>query len=189
MITVNIEVDKSSRDNLKNHIQYIKRLLTMKTDKSFQKFIQNKVLETAKLISLRLIMSDVTNPEYVEEYIERHQIREEVGDGSSGFVLYNDLTIPAILSSNKGNSNYEEGFSIALAFEYGVGIVGENNPVKGAWDYNIHEYEKGWYYKSYTGQVLFTMGYKGMEIYRHIANECTSRMKEWVNEYFSKKEV
>lgn len=194
MITVNIDVDKTSRDNLENHIKFIKRLLTMKTDKSFQKFIQDKVLETVNKIARERIRN-TTNNEYIEEYILRNSIREEY----DGFVLYNDLTIPAILTTRNTKNqdremgrvrNYDDGFSLALAFEYGVGIIGQNNPVNGAWDYNINNYgESGWYYKTPSGISERTKGYQGAEVYRYTAIEVEKQLKNWVNEYCEKKEV
>lgn len=175
-----IECNVENLDKLDKLIDYINKLIGMKKDTKFQEFIQNKVLELAKKVS-RERLGGTTNDEYIEEYILRHQIRQE----TDGFVLYNNFTIPAILSTkSNARSNYDTGFSIALAFEYGVGIVGEENPVQGAWAYNVNEYEKGWYYKTQSGEVLFTRGYKGMEIYRHIADECNKNIMDWVNEYY-----
>lgn len=194
MITVNIDVDKSSRDNLENHIKFVKQLLTMKTDKSFQKFIQNKVLETVNKIA-RERVKNTTNDEYLEEYILRNNIREE----HDGFILYNDFTIPAILSTKNTKNqnrdigivrNYDDGFNLALAFEYGVGIIGQNNPVNGAWDYNINNYgESGWYYKTPSGVSIRTQGYQGAEVYRYTAIEVEKKLENWVKEYFEKRGV
>ena len=44
--------------------------------------------------------------------------------------------------STKHLEDYPNGFSIALAFEYGVGIVGQTNPVPNAWEYNLKDYNK-----------------------------------------------
>ena len=174
---------------LENKIEYVKRLMQMKVDKSFQKFIQEKVMQTLNKVMDERLTNETTNSEYIEEYKLRNKIREE----KDGFVLYNDLVIPAVLSTrNTNNQNredgivrdYSNGFSIALAFEYGVGIVGQENPVEGAWEYNLNNYEDGWYYKDVNGNVIFTQGYKGMQIYRYTRIEVENNMPKWVNEYF-----
>ena len=179
---------------LENHIQYVNKMLKMKTDKNFQKFIQDKCLQTVEKVA-RQRLGGTTNDEYIEEYILRNKIRE---DGNNGFILYNDFTIPAILSTkntinqNRDNGlvrNYDKGFNIALAFEYGVGIVGANNPVQNSWAYNINNYgEYGWYYKTISGESVRTTGYQGAEVYRYTAIEIQKNLKSWVNEYY-KKEV
>ena len=176
---------------LEKHIDIVDKMLKMKTDKSFQEFIQNKVLETVNRIARERI-SNTTNDEYIEEYILRNSIREEL----DGFVLYNDFTIPAVLTTRNTKNqdrtmgmvrNYDNGFNLALAFEYGVGIIGQNNPVNGAWDYNINNYgEEGWYYKTPSGESIRTQGYQGAEVYRYTAIEVQSKLSDWVEEYFRK---
>lgn len=179
MLKVSCEI--KGLKELESKIEYIKRLSQMKTDKSFQKFIQDKVMQALNKVMEERLTDDTTNSEYIEEYKLRNKIREE----EDGFVLYNDFTIPAILTT-KSNAirDYSEGFSIALAFEYGVGIVGQENPVEGAWEYNVNDYEKGWYYKAMDGQVIFTQGYKGMQIYRYTRIEVERELPKWVKEYF-----
>jgi hypothetical protein len=191
---LNIDVSIDSIKKLDKHIKYVERMLKMKTDVNFQKYIQQKCLETVKQVSYQRIGIN-TNEEYIEEYISRHQIREV----SNGFVLYNDLAIPAILSTkstkNQDRSqgivrNYENGFSLALAFEYGTGLVGAENAVQGAWDYNVNNYgDKGWYYKPLNGNSIRTRGYQGFEIYRYTAEEIKSMLPKWVNDYLSRNEV
>lgn len=176
---------------LEKHIDIVDKMLKMKTDKSFQEFIQDKVLETVNRIARERI-SNTTNDEYIEEYILRNSIREEL----DGFVLYNDFTIPAVLTTRNTKNqdrtmgmvrNYDNGFNLALAFEYGVGIIGQNNPVNGAWDYNINNYgEEGWYYKTPSGESIRTQGYQGAEVYRYTAIEVQSKLSDWVEEYFRK---
>ena len=190
---LNIKTDIHGLKELQDHIDFVEKLRSMQTDVNFQKFIQNKVLETVNRIARERI-ANTTNDEYIEEYILRNSIREE--EGLNGFILYNNLTIPAELTSrntknqdrNKGLvRNYDNGFNLALAFEYGVGIVGQNNPINGAWDYNINNYgEEGWYYKTPSGESIRTQGYQGAEVYRFTAIECKEKMKDWVWEYYRK---
>lgn len=188
-----IDININGLDKLDKHIEFVNKMLGMKTDREFQKYIQNKCLETVKEVA-RTRLGGTTNDEYIEEYILRNKIREIVG----GFELYNDFTIPAILTTRNTKNqdreaggivrNYDNGFSIALAFEYGVGIVGRDNPVQGAWDYNINNYgDEGWYYKPPSGESIRTQGYKGAEVYRYTAIEINKRLKDWVNSYYNSK--
>ena len=192
MLDIKVEVDSIKK--LDQYIKYVEKLCKMKSDVDFQKYIQEKCLATVKKISRERI-GNSTNDEYIEEYISRHSIREE----KNGFVLYNDLTIPAILSTKKTKNqerdngivrNYDSGFSIALAFEYGTGLVGRDNAVQGAWEYNINDYgEEGWYYKPLNGNSIRTRGYQGFEVYRYTAEEIKAMLPKWVNDYFRMKEV
>lgn len=186
-----IDADVQGIKELQNHIDFVNKMLNMKNDKNFQKFIREKVLETVTKVARERI-ANTTNDEYKEEYILRNQIREE----SDGFVLYNNFTIPAILSTKSTKNqdrdlgyvrNYDNGFNLALAFEYGVGIIGQNNPVNGAWEYNINNYdENGWYYKTPSGEVIQTQGYQGAEVYRYTAIEIKENLNDWVEEYYRK---
>lgn len=188
-----IDININGLDKLDKHIEFVNKMLNMKSDVQFQKYIQNKCLETVKEVA-RNRLGGTTNDEYIEEYILRNKIREIAG----GFELYNDFSIPAILTTRNTKNqdretgglvrNYDNGFSIALAFEYGVGIVGQNKPKQGAWDYNINNYgEEGWYYKTPSGESIRTQGYEGAEVYRYTAIEISKRLKDWVNSYYNGK--
>jgi len=187
-----IKTDVKGLDVLDNYIIIVEKFAQSKYDVEFQKFLQEKALETVNRIARQRIQN-TTNDEYIEEYILRNSIREE----ADGFVIYNNFTIPAILvTKNTKNQdrdsglvrNYDDGFNLALAFEYGVGIVGQDNPVNGAWDYNINNYGKGgWYYKTPSGDVLQTEGYKGAEVYRFAAEEIQNNLGKWTMEYFDRK--
>lgn len=183
-MSLKINVDVKGIDELKKQINYVNKLLQMKIDKDFQKFIQERVLETVKEVAAqRLVLSETTNYEWIEEYQNHHKIREING----GFELYNDFTLPkSMLSVSDDSFGYSDGFSIALAFEYGVGIIGQEHPKEGAWEYNINNHEHSWYFTKY-GQKYKTKGYEGAEIYRFTAIEIKKRLKSWINEYFSSK--
>lgn len=183
-----IKVECDSLEKLEQYIKIVQALNKLKVDRDFQQFIQNKCLETVRNISMTTI-SGSTNDEYVAEYISRHSIQEY----DNGFVLYNNFTIPAVLSTKNTKNqerdlgivrNYDEGFSIALALEYGTGLVGQENPVQGAWEYNVNNYgEAGWFYKSVNGEVLRTRGFKGFEIYRYTAEHIKNNYENWIREY------
>lgn len=175
MFKVKVEVD--SIEKLEEYIKYVESMNNMKTDEEFQKFIQNKCLEVVQKVSDQRIDHETTDDEYITEYKSRHKIRET----SDGFILYNDTVLPSyMLSANQ--SDYPNGFSIALAFEYGIGIVGENSPKKGAWEYNLKKHNYAWCYTKY-GVPYTTLGYEGFEIYRYTAEEITKNLKQWVMEY------
>lgn len=168
-----IDINITGLDKLDKQIEFVNRMINMKTDVQFQKYIQNKCLETVKQVTDRLMRYDGPT---VELYKSNHKIREISG----GFELYNDTVVDA------ETEGYNGIFSIALAFEYGTGIVGSENPKVNAWGYNLNNYEKGWtYFKNEA--FHFTAGYEGMEIYRYTAEEITKNLKKWVTEYYNGK--
>ena len=180
-------VDIQGLNELQNHIDFVEKMITMKTDPDFQKFIQEKVLETANRVTEERLIGGTTNDEAIETYKSNHKIREEV----EGFILYNDTQIPAEANGVQNSiDNYPDGmFNVALAFEYGVGIIGESTGSnENAWAFNLQGYYFGWYLpKSVTGEVgMQTAGYAGFEIYRNIALEVKEQLNSWVKEYFRK---
>lgn len=182
LLKINASVDKL--EDLRKYIDRVNGLARIKNDVKFQKFIKNKCLETVRKISDMRLTGGTTNDELIEEYKSRHKIR----DFSGGFVLYNDTILPTSMISTKHLEDYPNGFSIALAFEYGVGIVGQTNPVPNAWEYNLKDYNFGWYYQKYD-EIFHTYGYSGFEIYRYTAEEIQRNLNNWIDEYEKKKEV
>lgn len=184
MLKVSCEI--KGLKELENKIKFIKRLSQMKTDKSFQKFIQEKVLATVKKVTDERLTGGTTNDDAIEEYKNNHKIRED----EDGFILYNDTQIPAEVNGVQNDiENYPNGmFPIAIAFEYGVGIVGQNTPDnENAWPYNVQGYNFGWILpQSVTGQVgIQTAGYMGFSIYRYTRIEVERNLPKWVKEYFN----
>ena len=179
-IGLNAKIDVNGLDKLKEHIEYVKKFATMQTDRDFQKYIQKKVLETVRQVTDERLVGGTTDDEYIEEYKIRHKIRET----DDGFILYNDTTIPTSMLpvSEKTAQNYPNGFCIALAFEYGIGIVGQNDAKVGAWDYNVNNWNFAWCYKK-DGISYSTYGYSGFEIYRYTAERVINSLKTWVKEY------
>lgn len=177
---LNTNVDVNGLEEFKKYVDYVKAMNSMKIDKKFQKFIQKKCLETVKQISNDRITNTTTDDEYIVEYKSRHKIRET----SDGFILYNDTILPTEMLpvSEKNVNNYPNGFSIALAFEYGIGIVGQNSAKEGAWEYNVNNWNFPWYYIKY-GEKYSTYGYEGFEVYRFTAEEIKKNLKNWVKEY------
>ena len=166
------------------YISFVKKLSMMKIDKGFQDFIKNKVMETAYNVTDNRLDTNNTNNDAIQKYKDNHKIREF----DSGFILYNDTKIQAIVKGVQNSiENYPNGeFNIALAFEYGVGIIGSNSAIPKSWDYNIQDYYFGWYLpQEVTGRSgVQTGGYQGYEIYRYIAIEVQNNLKNWVEEYY-----
>ena len=176
----NVKLDTTNLDKLENHIKYVERFSKMKNNIKLQKYIQDKFLETVRRVTNERLVGGTTDDEYIEEYKSRHKIRET----SDGFILYNDTILPTALLpvSEETAKNYPNGFSIALAFEYGIGIVGQNDAKVGAWDYNINNWNFAWRYTK-DGVSYSTYGYSGFEIYRYTAEEIRKNIKRWILEY------
>lgn len=183
MLKVDCNVDNF--EGLKKYINKVQIMLNMKVDKKFQTFIQDKCLETVNKITNQRLTGGTTNDMAIPLYKESNHIKET----DNGFILYNDAKISA---DAKNYENYPNGeFSIALAFEYGVGIVGEGtytDDVFKAWQYNVNNYNFGWKYPTETGDNVYdtTYGYMGFEIYRYTAIEISKNLNKWINEYYSK---
>lgn len=176
----NVSIDVDNLDSLRKVLVYVNKLKNMKVDKVFQKYIQNKCLQVAKIVTESRLTGGTTNDEYIQQYKKNHKIQET----NDGFILYNDTTIPVseLEISDKTALNYPNGFCIALAFEYGVGIVGENNAKVGAWNYNINNYTFAWHFIK-DGELQSTYGYEGFEIYRYTKEEIEKNMYKWITEY------
>lgn len=197
MLKINTNIQGLS--NLEKHIKYVEQMLNMKKDTNFQKYIQEKCLEAVNKISRdRIYMYNTTNNEMRGEYLKNNKIREL----EDGFIIYNDTSVAT------NNPSYPSGiFSIALAFEYGVGIIGEENPVVGAWEYDVNgnlvfdddgNYVRGWWIskskngnnpyikESKSGNAVVTQGYQGMEIYRYSADYITKELQKWIGQYYRK---
>jgi hypothetical protein len=170
MLKINMNV--KGLKEFEKYVDFVNKMANMKNDVTFQKFIQDKCMKTLnKVMDERISFSGGT----VDAYKNNNKIEEF----SDGFILYNHTVVDAT------SEGYGGIFSIALAFEYGTGIVGEEHPKANAWGYNLNKYEKGWsYFKN--GSFHFTAGYEGFEVFRFTADEITKNLKNWVYEYYSK---
>ena len=176
-------INKQHLDELYNYVQ---NLLKMKDDKNFQKFIQDKCMKTLDMIMNDYLIGGTTNDDAIDLYMSSNHIEEF----DEGFIMYNDAKIPANVNGVQNTvENYPDGqFSIALAFEYGVGIIGENTNNPNAWNYNIQGYYFGWYLPAnVTGKSkVETGGYQDFQIYTLTAQEIERQLPSWVNEYMAK---
>lgn len=190
MLTVKCNVDSIKK--LDKHIKYVEKMMKLKYDIDFQKYIQDKCLQTVKKVAEQRIYSIPTSNEDMKSaYIENNKIRKE----KDGFVIYNDLSVES--------ANYT--FCVALAFEYGTGLIGQKQGINGSWAYNINnntvyydgETVEGWWLskdkagnietfgESRSGKAIITRGYQGMEIYRFSAEEIKAQLPKWVNEFIA----
>lgn len=181
----NVDIKVDGLDKLKKHISYVNAITKLGKDIKFEKYLQNKCMqELQKNMDARLI-GGTTNDEYLELYrTSNHIISNE-----TGFIIYNDAKI---MVDDKFSDDYPNGeFSIALAFEYGTGIVGEGtykNDYFQPWQYNVNNYNFGWYYKK-GDSYEHTYGYEGFEVYRYTAEDIKNKLPIWVKEYYINSEV
>ena len=182
-VTTNID----SIEKIDKQIKYVNSMLKMKEDIEFQSFIKDKCMQTLEsVMNSRLQIGMTTNDDSIVLYRNSNHIE----DTEDGFVIYNNAKIPANVFGKQNNiANYPNGqFSIALAFEYGVGVVGIGTGNPKAWEYNVNSYENGWYLpKNVLGKSgMKYEGYQGFEIYRYTADEIQKNLSNWVREYMSK---
>lgn len=202
-MSLKVSIEKNGLENIKLQINYVDKLLKMKTDKNYQKFIQEKCLETVKGYAReRLYGSGTTNEDLYEEYINNIHLR----DTKKGFDIVSDLTIYKPPSKHSDGYN----FSISMAFEYGVGIVGQGSAdAPSGYLYNVNdnyvkingESVQGWWIPadkvgnsvtfgtSNNGTAVITQGYEGLEIFRFSRVKIMENLKSWVHEYFLKLET
>ncbi len=189
MLKVNFEI--KGLKELDKKIEYIKKLSQMKNDKDFQKFIQDKSMEALEFVmNERLGTWMTTNDDSIELYRSSNHLREM----EDGFVIYNDAKIPANVKGVQNDlSNYKDGeFSIAMAFEYGVGIIGMSTDSPNSWEYNVNNYNFGWVLPGEIANMYGIpkgsefAGYQGFEIYRYTTERIKRYLPRWVEEYFRK---
>lgn len=177
-----VSINSQGTKELEKHIKVVEKFLSIKGDSKFNQFIQEKVLQTLNQVMQSRLTGGTTNDDAISLYMNSNHIENT----SNGFILYNDCSIPA---NSKYQDSYPDGqFSIALAFEYGVGIIGQNTDVERfiPWDYNVNDYNFGWFFKASDGKYHQTGGYTGFEIYRYTADEVERNLNKWVKEYYDK---
>lgn len=175
---------KSEIENIKGlskHIELVlKSIEIQKNTKPLSEFLCKKTLEKInEVLEQRKYLLQTPdgneNIEYLNEYMSNHN--QTIYD--NGFEITNNTM-----------ADYDKyPFSIALAFEFGVGIVGEGNPVQGAWEYNINKYNFGWTYRNKNGEKIHTWGHGGAEIYRYTKIELERNVTKWIMEYYKNVKV
>lgn len=181
-----ISTNVSGLKELQKELDRVENILNMKQDNKFNQFLKDKFIEVAKKVTDERLVGGSTDDEYIEEYKIRHKIENT----ENGFILYNDTVIPTSMLpiSPETAKNYPNGFSVALAFEYGIGITGEgtyDGKYFTPWSYNVNKHNFAWTYEK-DGQSYSTYGYMGFEIYRYIAEEINNNLVKWYDEYYRK---
>lgn len=165
---------KIELNGIEEAIKTIRVRKELTKDIKFRKYIKNKCMKALKdVMRQRLVLN-----------IDNYEANNKIADTEDGFIIYNDTMADLSELSDDTKQKYPDGFSVALAIEYGTGIVGQDNPKKGAWEYNLNEHVVGWsYYKN--GRFYGTRGIEGMEIYRFTSEKIANEYKSWVIEYIS----
>ena len=176
MITFSTKVDNlDAIDRVLNKVSIISNI---QDNRDYFDFIKKKVEATLKeVINERLSAFDDNDNLYAESV---YRASNHFKDTENGFILYNDAKVPV------DTDGYDGSFNIALAYEYGTGIVGEGNPVEGHWQYNVKGHNTYWSYLDRYGEVQFTLGSFGMEIYRFTRASVEQRLPEWNKEYLER---
>ena len=167
-----ISTNVSGLKELQKELNRVQTMLSIKNNPKYLKFLQNKVIETLNsVISERLTFSGET--------VEKYKTNNFIEEIENGFILYNNTTVET------QSEGYGGIFSIALAFEYGTGIVGMENPKENAWQYNVKNHETGWtYFKN--DRFWYTKGYEGFEIYRYTKEKVNQNITNWIEEFLRK---
>ena len=187
-VTLDTKITIDKLEYLENYINFVDGMLKMQKDKNFQKYIKDKCKKMLEIVmNDKLSTGGTTNDADIGTYIGSNHII----DVDNGFIMYNDAKVPAdAVGVQNDASKYPDGmFNLALAFEYGVGIVGSSTNVPNAWDYNVNNYNFGWIlpkkvantYGVPYGQEF--AGYKGLQIYWETAVTIEASLSDWVLEY------
>ena len=191
-----IDVKVRNIEYLDKYIRVVSIMAESSSNESWQNFLQDKVLDLARKITDEKLIGGTTNDIYISEYKGSHKISKN----KDGFILYNDATVEPVTSTP---DDYPNGFSVALAFEYGVGVqaIGSyNDDVFKPWEYNMSRKankEYGFWAlpndsipnAQYTNDnVPITFGHDGFEIYRNIAIESNNNMVKWFGEWLREME-
>lgn len=178
-------MDFTNKKQLDQLTEYVNKLSKMKYDSKFQEFIQEKCVNVLQQVMSETLIGGTTNDSAIEEYMRNNYIEEFTDGDVKGFILFNNTKIPANTSTPE-NYGKEGQFNLALAFEYGVGIIGQETAKPNAWEYNVHGYTYNWYYKNEEGVWTPTKGYEGFQVYTNTANIIEQNLADWVTEYLQK---
>lgn len=183
MLKVDIQID--SIEKLQKHIELLQSLAKLRGDSKLLDFLIPKFMKCLNETIDERLKPNTTNNESIDDYKNNNKAQKVNG----GFIIYNHTMADISEMSEETRAKYPNGFSIAFAFEYGVGIVGGNNPKQGAWEYNVNGHEKNWVYRK-NDKFRTTSGYEGFEIYRFTVEKIRKNLNDWIQEYINKsKEV
>ena len=199
---LSISTNVQGLDKLQKEITRLEKIVKLQKDKTMlnERLAQEMVKIVRNVATQRLSLVPTSNEEYKNMYLSNNKYRIE-GDK---IIIYNDLCIV----SPKSKVSDEYMFCIALAFEYGTGVIGKENPKIGAWAYDVNKDKNrafidgkqldGWWIPaeqagsvptlatSKSGKAVVVQGYEGMEIYRFAQEEIIKQLpmiiKKLINE-------
>lgn len=192
-------------DKLQKEINRLEKLI--KTENNINLLNQKLAIKMLEIVNEvannRIMLLSSTNEEEKSKYLNNNKYRIE----GNTIVLYNDLCI--LSPKSKVSGSYL--FCVALAFEYGTGVIGKQNPKLGAWQYDINSEKNraivddekldGWWIPiekvgkveplatSKSGKSVVVQGYEGVEIYRFAREEIIKRLPTIMNEILNGNEV
>lgn len=192
-------------DKLQKEIDRVDKLLQLQTNiQLFNTKLAERMLKIVnEVANNRISMFPTTNEEHKSEYLRNNKYQIE----GNTIIIYNDTKITS--PKSRVSDAYE--FSIAMAFEYGTGIIGEQNPKIGAWKYDVNKENNrafvdgekidGWWIpkskaggvntlaESRSGNAVVVQGYEGMEIYRFAREEIIKQLPKLINDLLNETEV
>jgi hypothetical protein len=158
--------------------------------KEFLEFIAKKCVEKVKEISSTKLSAGALENNDVTAYMQSHNYSIR-GDT---ITLYNDSQIDVASKSwmsEETLANYNAQLSLGKIIEFGIGYtggLGSYDYVDSDWHYDVNEHGyKGWYYEDKAGNLVWTNGFAGKQIYAELMNYLDNHLNEWIDEYFNKK--
>lgn len=203
MLKINTNIQ--GLDKLNKQIERLDKLIELQKNQSMLNIkLAQKMLDIVNNVARqRINLVPTSNDELKDEYLNNNKFRIE-GDT---IIIYNDLCI--ISPQSKVSDEYT--FCVALAFEYGTGVIGKENPKVGAWNYDVNsennrafidgEKLDGWWIpkskaggvntlaESRSGNAVVVQGYEGMEIYRFAREEIIKQLPKLINDLLNETEV
>ena len=189
---LSISTNVQGLEKLQKELTRIEKIVKLQNDKAMlnERLAQEMVKIVRNVAIQRLSLVSTSNEEYKNMYLSNNKYRI---DGNK-IIIYNDLCIV----SPKSKVSDEYIFCIALAFEYGTGVIGKENPKVGAWAYDVNKDKnrafidgkqlEGWWIPaeqaggvptlatSKSGKAVVVQGYEGMEIYRFAQEEIIKQL-------------
>lgn len=192
-------------DKLEQQIKRVDKLLELQKDQSLlcEKLATQMLKILNQVAKQRINLIPTSNDDLKGSYLNNNKYRIE----GNTIILYNDLCV--VSPASKISDEYT--FCVALAFEYGTGVIGKENPKIGAWNYDVNsgrnrafingEQLDGWWLpkekaggvkilaESKNGNAVVVQGYEGMEIYRFAREEIVKQLPKIINDLLNEKEV
>lgn len=192
---INVKVDVSGLDKFQKYIDSLNNIYANMLKIKFDIIVKSDS-DTIQMIC-NINVSDMNLNQYLGEksLAELKEVINKRYNLSRG-ETFNEYLNNNILNVDDNGFKISNGtfvetgqypFNIALAFEYGMGIIGQENPKESAWEYNVNMHQSRWsYYNQILNEIGFTKGYQGMEIFRYAKEEIIKNLPNWIKEYYER---